>query len=625
MTVLSIPALIMAVIAFYIFGYHLLIYFRRQESRVDLTFALTALCIGFYDVFCVALYNATSPLEGVQVQRWQLISLSALSIAYAWFVVDYTSMKDRKGPWFFSIIFLVFGLVGLFDRSGLAWTSQPLIKNFQFPIFGWEITYYEMEFGIVMLYEAFMLMVFYLYLYLVGIHFYWKKNPRKAKPLVIAIGLFFLGMTEDVFVALGYYSFIYTIEFAFLGMILVMAYALSSEIVEKTKIQQKLKDSESKHKEMIANISDVIAILGSDGIIKYKSPNIKKWFGWHPEDLVNVNFWDSVHSDDLGSIQKEFSTLLEKNNSVKNVEFNYECKDGSYKPIELTAINLTEKSKIDGVLINFHDITKRKQIENELKKYRDHLEELVKNRTIELEAKNKELEVFTYSVSHDLKAPLRGIDGYSRLLVKEYADKLDEEGVLFLNYVRQSTTQMNQLIEDLLSYSRMERRDLQPVSIDLHSVVDLLIDQREHEIKTKNIRVSVNLPFQMLTSDSETLRQVLGNYLDNAIKFLKKDEPGKVDIGGQETDESWTLWVRDNGIGFDLQYHDRIFNIFQRLHRAEDYPGTGIGLAIVRKAIERIRGRAWAESKLGEGAAFFIDIPKKDGFAQKEKQSNETQ
>jgi PAS domain S-box-containing protein len=380
MTVLSIPALVMAVIAFYVSGYHLLIYFRRPESRIDLTFALTVMCVGFYDIFCVSLYNAISPLEGVQVQRWQLISLSFLSIAYVWFIVDYTSMKSRFIPWLFSIGFLILGLIGLFDKSGLAWTNQPLIKNFQFPFFGWDITYYEMEFGKAMLFEAFLLMVFYLYLYFVAVNFYWEKNPKRAKPLILAVAIFLLGMTIDVSVALGYFSFIYTIEYSFLGMILVMAYTLSSEIIERSKIQQELRDSEEKQKVMIANISDVIGIMGSDGIIKYKSPNIEKWFGWQPEDLVGTDGWKTVHFDDLERIQKEFITLLGKDGTSKKVEYRYRCKNGSYKWIELTAVNLINYPIIGGVLMNYRDLTERKKIEDAIreseKKHREILEAL---------------------------------------------------------------------------------------------------------------------------------------------------------------------------------------------------------------------------------------------------------
>jgi PAS domain S-box-containing protein len=380
MTILSIPALVMAVIAFYVSGYHLLIYFRRPESRIDLTFALTAMCVGFYDIFCVTLYNAISPLEGVQVQRWQLISLSFLSIAYVWFIVDYTSMKSRFIPWLFSIGFLILGLIGLFDKSGLAWTNQPLIKNFQFPFFGWDIIYYEMEFGKAMLFEAFLLMVFYIYLYFVAINFYWEKNPKRAKPLILAVAIFLLGMTIDVSVALGYFNFIYTIEYSFLGMILVMAYTLSSEIIERSEIQQELRDSEEKQKVMIANISDVIGIMSSDGIIKYKSPNIEKWFGWQPEDLVGTDGWNTVHPGDLERIQKEFITLLDKDGTSKKVEYRYRCKNGSYKWIELTAVNLINYPIIGGVLMNYRDLTERKKVEDEIrgseKKHREILEAL---------------------------------------------------------------------------------------------------------------------------------------------------------------------------------------------------------------------------------------------------------
>jgi len=264
----------------------------------------------------------------------------------------------------------------------------------------------------------------------------------------------------------------------------------------------------------------------------------------------------------------------------------------------------------DDLIVTFNDITERKQAERKLTLYREHLEDLVKQRTAEIQIKNKELETFTYSVSHDLQAPLRGIDGYSRLLSEDYADKLDEEGMQFLKNVRHATAQMNQLIEDLLAYSRMERRDLQSATVDLRALVDQLVAEKAHDVETGRIGISVDLPFQFMTADRESLRQVLGNYIDNAIKFSPKDEKGLVTVGGQEDNHSWTIWVKDNGIGFDPKYTDRIFTIFQRLHRAEDYPGTGVGLAIVQKAVARMGGRVWAESTSGQGATFFIEIPK---------------
>jgi PAS domain S-box-containing protein len=254
--------------------------------------------------------------------------------------------------------------------------------------------------------------------------------------------------------------------------------------------------------------------------------------------------------------------------------------------------------------------TQRKRAEGELRKHREHLEELVVQRTAELEAKNRELETFTYSVSHDLKAPLRGIDGYSRLLLEEYASQLDEEGRTFLHTIRRATDQMNQLIDDLLTYSRLERRALNPGHVNPRALVEALAAERNDEINQRGVSLTVDISCESVIADAEGLAQALRNLLDNALKFTRDVPAPRLEIGGRETEKACMLWVRDNGIGFDMRYHDRIFEIFQRLHRTEDYLGTGIGLALVRKAMERMGGRVWAESAPGEGATFYLEIPR---------------
>ncbi len=238
------------------------------------------------------------------------------------------------------------------------------------------------------------------------------------------------------------------------------------------------------------------------------------------------------------------------------------------------------------------------------------LEQRVQERTAELEAKNQELEAFTYSVSHDLKAPLRGIDGYSRLLLDDYTDQLDEEGQFFLRTIRQSTDQMRQLIDDLLAYSRIERRTLEQHRVGLVALVEAMLAEREDDIRAHAITVQVDIPCQMVIADMGGLSQVVRNLLDNAIKFTSDAAAPEIVFGGEVREQSCILTVRDNGIGFDMQYHAMIFDIFQRLHRAEDYPGTGIGLAIVRKAMQRMKGNIWAESMPGQGTTFFIEIPR---------------
>ncbi len=238
------------------------------------------------------------------------------------------------------------------------------------------------------------------------------------------------------------------------------------------------------------------------------------------------------------------------------------------------------------------------------------LEERIARRTAALDGKSRELETFAYSVAHDLKAPLRSIDGYSRLLIEDYSADLADEARLFIDTIQTSTAEMSQLIDDLLTYSRLERREFKLDQLELQSLTMRLVEQKKREESERHIDFVVNVNGGTVVADANGLMQSLRNYLDNAIKFTCQTPQPRIEVGSKETMTSCLLWVRDNGIGFDLKYHDQIFGIFQRLNPAEDFPGTGIGLAIVRKAMERMGGRAWAESEPGRGATFYLEIPK---------------
>jgi signal transduction histidine kinase len=244
-----------------------------------------------------------------------------------------------------------------------------------------------------------------------------------------------------------------------------------------------------------------------------------------------------------------------------------------------------------------------------LKRLNVELEQRVADRTAALDGKTRELETFAYTVAHDLKAPLRGIDGYSRLLLEHSLSELDEEGQNFLNTIRSSTAHMSQLIEDLLAYSRIERRHCALATVELRPFVEALVGERSVELLERNVAVTVNVDGASVLADANGLAQALSNYLDNAIKFSRTVDNAHIEIGASKGRDCCLMWVRDNGIGFDMRYHDRIFDIFQRLHRAEEYAGTGVGLAIVRKAMARMGGRAWAESEVGRGATFFLEVP----------------
>jgi len=209
-----------------------------------------------------------------------------------------------------------------------------------------------------------------------------------------------------------------------------------------------------------------------------------------------------------------------------------------------------------------------------------------------------------------LKAPLRGIEGYSRLLAEDHTNQLDEEGLSFLQIIRQATTQMNDLIEDLLSYSRLERRTFNSESVDLRSLIDQILIEKKIEIHKRKVNIQIKGDKSNVRVDVKALEQAVRNLLDNAFKFTQNVDSPEIRIRFAEEDESIVLSIEDNGIGFDMKYSERIFDIFQRLHLQDDYPGTGIGLALVKKAMQRIGGDCWAESKAGEGASFFLRIPK---------------
>lgn len=289
--------------------------------------------------------------------------------------------------------------------------------------------------------------------------------------------------------------------------------------------------------------------------------------------------------------------------------------DGEAIPFQTTKGAIYDNNhQLLGLFGISRDISEIKLAMNLLQSSLDEMESKVAERTFELEQSNaklnnvnKELETFTYSVSHDLKAPLRGIDGYSRLLLDEHADSLNEEGKLFLHNLRESSENMGQLIDDLLAYSRLERREMNSHTLALASIFKQI--QTEFKSELENVQLTQDIEHIEINTDSLALTLIMRNLLGNAIKFSAQSKPAKIHLNAVRQENTLIITVEDNGIGFDMQFHDRIFDIFQRLQRSEDYPGTGIGLAISLKAALRLGGTLRAESEVGKGATFILEIP----------------
>ncbi len=343
------------------------------------------------------------------------------------------------------------------------------------------------------------------------------------------------------------------------------------------------------------------------------SAESEKLFGWAKEEVQGKKpeEWNIVHKDDRERVMDSMTGML-AGKDLRNVISNRNyTKNGDVRHcVWYNSALLDEEGRLVSILSLIHDITGQVRAQEEIKKLNVSLEEKVKVRTRDLEMANRELETFAYSVSHDLRAPLRGIDGFSQALAEKYAHKLDQRGQQYLDRVCKASQRMGVLIDDLLSLSRITRSELKKEQVDLGVVSsEILKSFREKEPERQvDFEVSRDLT---VTGDANLLRIMMQNLLDNAWKYTSTRDKAYIEVGTAEIEGSKSMFVRDNGVGFNMKYHDKLFVPFQRLHTQEDFPGTGIGLATVQRVIGRHGGSIRADSKENEGAVFYFFLPDK--------------
>ncbi|MBI1767305.1 MAG: response regulator [Bacteroidetes bacterium] len=252
-------------------------------------------------------------------------------------------------------------------------------------------------------------------------------------------------------------------------------------------------------------------------------------------------------------------------------------------------------------------LDKETEAKSLLDQLNQHLEEKVSQRTAQLEESNKELEAFSYSVSHDLRTPLRSISGYAKMLEEDYENTIDEEGKRLLRLIRQSAATMGILVDDLLAFSRLGRKDIIKTNINMTEVVEEIIWETKKVIN-HDAEIKIN-PLHPSQADKSLIKQVFVNLISNAIKYSSKKKTPRIILGSEEKNAEIVYYVKDNGAGFDMTFVNKLFNVFQRLHSLKEFEGTGIGLALVKRIIEKHSGRVWAEGKENEGATFYFSLP----------------
>ncbi|MGN6646879.1 MAG: ATP-binding protein [Cytophaga sp.] len=266
------------------------------------------------------------------------------------------------------------------------------------------------------------------------------------------------------------------------------------------------------------------------------------------------------------------------------------------------------KGEIFAIMFVLIDITALKEAQNDLAQINEKLESIVHERTELLKEANRQLEAFTYSVSHDLKAPLRRISGFSKILLQDYAGIGDDECKRLMNRIAINASAMEQLIDDLLDFSKFQRKDLSKSSIGMDAMVKSVLQELTSAELGRTFDIHLN-PLEPVFGDISMIRQVWINLLSNAVKYTRKKEIAKIDIGCTKTEKEVRFAVTDNGAGFDMQYADKIFGVFQRLHNAADFEGTGVGLALTKSIIERHGGTIWFESEVDKGTTFYFTLP----------------
>jgi PAS domain S-box-containing protein len=360
--------------------------------------------------------------------------------------------------------------------------------------------------------------------------------------------------------------------------------------------------------------NDAIIVRGFEGRITYWNHGAEELYGWTREEALGKVSHTLLKTEFPVSLEKMTEELYRNDRWIG--ELVHTRRDGQrITVLARKSLDRDRQGNSDAVLEIITDITERKKAEGEIRRLNSELEQRVAERTAELQAANEEMEAFSYSVAHDLRAPLRHVMAFVELLQKDAGPSLSEINCEHLATISRATKRMGNLIDDLLAFSRVGRAEMQKTECDLNQLVQETLRDFQADTKERKIVWEIH-PLPSVRADYALLRMVLVNLISNAVKFTGNRTAAKIEIGCAPSEKGETvIFIRDNGAGFDPEYAEKLFGVFQRLHSRDEFEGTGIGLANVQRIIKRHGGRVWAEGVLNSGATFYFSIPKQNGDA----------